>query len=75
MRYFLPSTAYPVGHSEFSSPLHQINWTIRLTLRHSHSVITAPARLLTSASSATLRAWNVRIDEALFLGGKDKGEF
>ena len=23
----------------------------------------------------TLRAWNVRIDEALFLGGKDKGEF
>ena len=23
----------------------------------------------------TLRAWNIRIDEALFLGGKDKGEF
>lgn len=23
----------------------------------------------------TLRAWNIRIDEALFLGGMDKGEF
>ncbi len=23
----------------------------------------------------TLRVWNIRIDEALFLGGKDKGEF
>lgn len=23
----------------------------------------------------TLRAWNIRIDEALFLGGKDKGDF
>ena len=23
----------------------------------------------------TLRAWNIRIDEVLFLGGKDKGEF
>jgi 5'-nucleotidase len=23
----------------------------------------------------TLRAWNIRIDEALFLGGKDKGKF
>ncbi len=23
----------------------------------------------------TLRAWSIRIDEALFLGGKDKGEF
>ena len=23
----------------------------------------------------TLRAWNIRIDEAVFLGGKDKGEF
>jgi 5'-nucleotidase len=23
----------------------------------------------------TLRSWNIRIDEALFLGGKDKGEF
>jgi len=23
----------------------------------------------------TLRAWNIRLDEALFLGGKDKGEF
>jgi len=23
----------------------------------------------------TLRAWNIRIDEALFLGGKDKGQF
>lgn len=23
----------------------------------------------------TLRAWNIRIDEAFFLGGKDKGEF
>jgi 5'-nucleotidase len=23
----------------------------------------------------TLRAWNIRIDEALFLGGLDKGEF
>lgn len=23
----------------------------------------------------TLRAWNIRIDEAMFLGGKDKGEF
>ncbi len=23
----------------------------------------------------TLRAWNIRIDEAMFLGGMDKGEF
>ena len=23
----------------------------------------------------TLRAWNIRIDEALFLGGKEKGPF
>jgi 5'-nucleotidase len=23
----------------------------------------------------TLRAWNIRIDEAIFLGGLDKGEF
>jgi len=23
----------------------------------------------------TLRAWNIRIDESLFLGGLDKGEF
>jgi 5'-nucleotidase len=23
----------------------------------------------------TLRAWNIRIDESLFLGGWDKGEF
>ena len=23
----------------------------------------------------TLRSWNIRIDEALFLGGLDKGEF
>ena len=23
----------------------------------------------------TLRAWNIRIDEALFLGGRDKGDF
>jgi 5'-nucleotidase len=23
----------------------------------------------------TLRSWGIRIDEALFLGGRDKGEF
>ena len=33
------------------------------------------ARRRTSASIRTLRAWDIRIDEALFLGGLDKGEF
>lgn len=45
---------------------------------------TAPIRtaLITARSAPahervirTLRAWNIRIDEALFLGGKDKGKF
>ncbi len=39
------------------------------------ALITARAAPAHERVIRTLRAWNIRIDEALFLGGKDKGEF
>lgn len=39
------------------------------------ALITARAAPAHERVIRTLRAWNVRIDEALFLGGKDKGDF
>jgi len=60
----------------FLSALHQIqssasanNSPIRTAL------ITARAAPAHERVIRTLRAWNIRIDEALFLGGMDKGEF
>ncbi len=61
---------------EFLAMLHRI--------QSSYAEGAAPIRTaLVTARSApahervirTLRAWNIRIDEALFLGGLDKGEF
>lgn len=60
----------------FLSMLHQIQLE--------YPADTAPIRtaLITARGAPahervirTLRAWDIRIDEALFLGGKDKGEF
>ena len=39
------------------------------------ALITARAAPAHERVIRTLRAWNIRIDEAIFLGGKDKGEF
>ncbi len=39
------------------------------------ALVTARAAPAHERVIRTLRAWNIRIDEALFLGGKDKGEF
>jgi 5'-nucleotidase len=39
------------------------------------ALITARAAPAHERVIRTLRAWNIRIDEALFLGGKDKGVF
>lgn len=39
------------------------------------ALITARAAPAHERVIRTLRAWNIRIDEALFLGGKDKGAF
>jgi len=39
------------------------------------ALITARAAPAHERVIRTLRAWKIRIDEALFLGGKDKGEF
>lgn len=39
------------------------------------ALITARAAPAHERVIRTLRAWNIRIDEALFLGGKDKGQF
>ncbi len=39
------------------------------------ALITARAAPAHERVIRTLRAWNIRIDEALFLGGKDKGIF
>ncbi|VAX07338.1 5'-nucleotidase [hydrothermal vent metagenome] len=39
------------------------------------ALITARAAPAHERVIRTLRAWNIRIDEALFLGGMDKGEF
>lgn len=39
------------------------------------ALITARAAPAHERVVRTLRAWNIRIDEALFLGGMDKGEF
>ncbi len=61
---------------EFLSVLHRIQSAapaddplIRTAL------ITARAAPAHERVIRTLRAWNIRIDEALFLGGMDKGEF
>jgi hypothetical protein len=74
---FLPSSCYPVGHSRIFLPCCiGSNWAIRRTprpfaLRSSpHAEPPAHERVI-----RTLRAWNIRIDEALFLGGMDKGAF
>ena len=39
------------------------------------ALITARAAPAHERVIRTLREWNIRIDEALFLGGRDKGEF
>lgn len=39
------------------------------------ALVTARAAPAHERVIRTLRAWNIRIDEALFLGGKEKGEF
>ena len=39
------------------------------------ALVTARAAPAHERVIRTLRAWNIRIDEALFLGGKDKGVF
>ena len=39
------------------------------------ALVTARAAPAHERVIRTLRAWNIRIDEALFLGGKDKGIF
>ena len=67
----------PAGRSRTSSPRC-------IASRPSSRRIASPIRTaLVTARSApahervvrTLRAWNIRIDEALFLGGLDKGQF
>ncbi|NOU40258.1 MAG: 5'-nucleotidase [Methylotenera sp.] len=60
----------------FLAMLHQIQ--LEYPADHSPirtALITARAAPAHERVIRTLRAWNIRIDEALFLGGKDKGVF
>jgi len=61
---------------EFLAALHRI----QADFPEDHSPIRTALVTARSAPAherviRTLRAWNIRIDEALFLGGLDKGEF
>ena len=67
----------PAGRSRISSPDCTGS---RPTSRRTQSPIRTALVTARSAPAherviRTLRAWNIRIDEALFLGGLDKGEF
>lgn len=60
----------------FLSMLHQIQLEYPAdTSPIRTALITARAAPAHERVIRTLRAWNIRIDEALFLGGKDKGVF
>jgi 5'-nucleotidase len=61
---------------EFLSVLHSIQAaTSAADAPIRTALITARAAPAHERVIRTLRAWNIRIDEALFLGGMDKGEF
>ena len=59
---------------EFLSMLHQIQLDYPIEASPIRTaLITARAAPAHERVIRTLRAWNIRIDEALFLGGMDKG--
>ena len=61
---------------KFLAALHQIqSWYPSEGSPIRTALITARAAPAHERVIRTLRAWNIRIDEALFLGGMDKGEF
>jgi 5'-nucleotidase len=61
---------------KFLAALHQIqSWYPSEDSPIRTALITARAAPAHERVIRTLRAWNIRIDEALFLGGMDKGEF
>ncbi|MFC1683981.1 5'-nucleotidase [Pseudomonadota bacterium] len=61
---------------EFLSVLHSIQAAASADASPIRTaLITARAAPAHERVIRTLRAWNIRIDEALFLGGMDKGEF
>ena len=60
----------------FLSALHDIQGAASADLSPIRTaLITARAAPAHERVIRTLRAWDIRIDEAIFLGGKDKGEF
>jgi 5'-nucleotidase len=60
----------------FLAALHQIQTHFTEDLSPIRTaLVTARAAPAHERVVRTLRAWNIRIDEALFLGGMDKGEF
>lgn len=61
---------------KFLAALHQIqSWYPSEDSPIRTALITARAAPTHERVIRTLRAWNIRIDEALFLGGMNKGEF
>lgn len=61
---------------KFLAALHQIqSWYPSEDSPIRTALITARAAPAHERVIRTLRAWNIRIDEALFLGGMNKGEF
>lgn len=60
----------------FLSALHRIQTTVDAKQSPIRTALfTARAAPTHERVIRTLRAWNIRIDEAVFLGGMDKGEF
>ena len=61
---------------DFLSGLHRIQSDFPVAASPSRTALgTARSAPAHERVIRTLRAWNIRIDEALFLGGLDKGEF
>ena len=67
----------PAGRSRNSSPgcTGSRPTSRRTRARSAPALVTARSAPAHERVIRTLRAWNIRIDEALFLGGLDKGEF
>jgi 5'-nucleotidase len=77
-RHEQSKAAQPLPEGPFKpllAALHRLQQAGTPAMRIRTALVTARSAPAHERVIRTLRAWNIRIDEALFLGGLDKGEF
>jgi len=77
-RHELSKAAQPLPEGPFKpllAALHRLQRTASPTMRIRTALVTARSAPAHERAIRTLMNWNIRVDEAMFLGGLPKGEF